>query len=136
MNAVAKSSAAVVLIVCMTIASFVMWAGIPLGWLYLGSQLVDSSQPSMGPYMLVAVGILVSVILDAMLLSRLNRRYQRVTGSDGAVQVRLPWLRSMRGERDSGLQTTVLDVILVSTVAFAGLAAFVWFIVFAGSPLG
>jgi hypothetical protein len=90
----------------------------------------------MGPYMLVAVGILVSVILDAMLLSRLNRRYQRVTGSDGAVQVRLPWLRSMRGERDSGLQTTVLDVILVSTVAFAGLAAFVWFIVFAGSPLG
>jgi len=136
MNRVAKSSAAVVLIVCMTVASFVMWAGIPLGWLYLGSQIVDSSQPSMGPYMLVAVGILVSVILDAMLLSRLNRRYQRVTGTDGAVQVRLPWLRSMRGERDSGLQTTVLDVILVATVAVAGFAAFVWFILFAGNPLG
>jgi hypothetical protein len=78
----------------------------------------------------------VSVILDAMLLSRLNRRYLRVTGTDGEVKVRLPWLRSMRGERESGIQTTVLDVILVVTVGLAGVAAALWFALFAGSPLG
>jgi hypothetical protein len=98
--------------------------------------MVDSSQPSMGPYMLVAFGILVSVILDAMLLSRLNRRYQRVTGTDGQVRVQLPWMKSMRGEREAGLETTVLDVILVVTVALAGISLALWFALFAGSPLG
>jgi hypothetical protein len=136
MKGIAKNTAALLLIAAMTAASLLMWAGIPLGWLYIGSQTVDSSQPSMGPYMLVAGGILVSVILDAMLLSRLNRRYQRVTGTDGRVRVQLPWMKSMRGERETGLETTVLDVILVVTVALAGLSLGLWFALFAGSPLG
>jgi hypothetical protein len=41
----------------------------------------------------------------------------------------------MRGERGSGHQTTVLDVVMISSVAIAGTAFGVWFFLFAGSSL-
>jgi hypothetical protein len=130
-----KKAAAAVLIVLMSVAALFLWVGIPLGWLWIGSQLVDSSQPSMGPYMVVAVGIVASVVVDAVILSRLNRTYQRVTDTDGGVRLQLPWMKSMRGERESGRQTTVLDIILVGSVTLAGLTMFLWWIFLAGSPL-
>ena len=119
------------LIVLMVFCSMMLWVGIPLGWLYIGSQAVDTTQPSMGPYMLVGVGILVSVIIDAAIISRLNRAYQRVTKSEGTVRIQLPWMRSLRGERDSGRPTSVLDIIMVGTVALAALVGTVWFFFFA-----
>jgi hypothetical protein len=41
--------AGALLILLMAIGSVLLWIGIPVGWLYLVSQLVDSSQPAMGP---------------------------------------------------------------------------------------
>jgi hypothetical protein len=130
-----KKAAAVVLILAMSVAALLLWVGIPIGWLWIGSQLVSSSQPSMGPYAVVAIGIIASVVIDAMILSRLNRTYQRVTDSDGQVRIQLPWMKSMRGERDSGRQTTVLDIILVGSVTLAGLTMLLWWVFLAGSPL-
>jgi hypothetical protein len=135
LSSLSRKAAAAVLIVAMSLASLFLWVGIPLGWLWIGSQLVDSSQPSMGPYMVVVVGIIASVVIDALILARLNRQYQRVTGTDGHVRLQLPWMKSMRGERESGHRTTVLDIILVGSVTLALLTALVWFAVFAGSPL-
>lgn len=129
-----KASAALI-VAAMIVAAFTLWIGIPLGWLWIGSQLVDSSQPSMGPYMVVVVGIVASVVIDALIISRLNRRYERVTGSDGHVRVQLPWLKSMRGEREKPREVSVLDAIMVGTVAVAGLAMLLWFVFLAGSPL-
>lgn len=135
LSQVKNKTTAMLLIGLMTFAALMLWIGIPLGWLYIGSLLVDSSQPSMGPYMVVVVGIVATVVADAMLISRLNRYYQRVTHTDGHVRVRLPWMRSMRGERDSGRETTVLDVILIGSVALAALTAGLWFFLLAGSSL-
>ncbi|MGI8511548.1 MAG: hypothetical protein ACR2NH_02865 [Solirubrobacteraceae bacterium] len=135
LSQVKNKTTAMLLIGLMTFAALMLWIGIPLGWLYIGSLLVDSSQPSMGPYMVVVVGIVATVVADAMLISRLNRYYQRVTQTDGHVRVRLPWMRSMRGERDSGRETTVLDVILIGSVALAALTAGLWFFLLAGSSL-
>jgi len=126
---------ATVLVLLMIVCAMMLWVGIPVGWLFIGSQLVDSSQPSMGPYMVVGIGILASVIVDAMLLSRLNRAYQRVTGTGGTVRLQMPWHRSMRGEREPARETSVLDIIMVGTVVLAGMAAVVWFFLFAGSSL-
>lgn len=123
------------LIILMIFCAFMLWIGIPVGWLWIGSMVVDTTQPSMGPYMLVAVGILASVIVDAIVISRLNQAYQRVTHSEGKVRIPLPWLRSMRGERTSGRPTGVLDVIMVGTVVIAATAAGIWFFLFAGSSL-
>lgn len=124
-----------VLIALMIFCALMLWVGIPVGWLWIGSMVVDTTQPSMGPYMLVAVGILGSVIVDAILISRLNQAYQRVTRSEGTVRIPLPWLRSMRGERSAGRPTSVLDVIMVGTVVIAATAAGIWFFLFAGSSL-
>lgn len=123
------------LVLLMVFFAMMLWIGIPLGWLYIGSQVASSTQPSAGPYMLVAGGIAVSVIVDALILSRLNRAYQRVTKSDGRVQLQFAWLRSLRGERTSGRPTTVLDIVMIVTVAMAALAAGVWFFLFAGPSL-
>jgi len=135
MAGLTRKAAATLIVVVMTIAAMTLWIGIPLGWLWIGSQLVDSSQPSMGPYMVVVVGIIASVVLDALLIARLNRRYERVTGGRGNVRVQLPWMKSMRGERERSREISVLDAVMVGTVTLAGLTALLWFIFLAGSPL-
>ena len=86
----------------MAIGSILLWLGIPVGWLYLVSRLVKSSQPSMGPYVLLIVGIPASMIVVGKALSKLNRVYGEVTGTTPTMRVRSPWMKSMRGERDSG----------------------------------
>jgi multisubunit Na+/H+ antiporter MnhB subunit len=131
-----RKAKAAAIVAAMTVAAFTLWVGIPLGWLWIGSQLVDSSQPSMGPYMVVVVGIIASVVVDALLISRLNRRYEQVMGGTGQTRVQLPWLKSMRGEREKPRDVSVLDAIMVGTVAVAGLAMLLWFVFLAGSPIG
>jgi hypothetical protein len=127
--------AAVGLIALMVVGSFMLWVGAPVFWLWVGSQIQKSSQPSMGPYLVVLVGVVASMILIGKALSKLNRMYSRVLGTRRAVRVRMPWHRSMRGERTSGRPTTVLDVVMVATVAVAGFVMLIWFLVFAGSSL-
>ena len=126
---------AALLIALMAIGSILLWLGIPVGWLYLVSRLVKSSQPSMGPYVLLIVGIPASMIVVGKALSKLNRVYGEVTGTTPTMRVRSPWMKSMRGERDSGRERTVLDVVMVWSVALALLCFGVWFFAFAGSSL-
>jgi multisubunit Na+/H+ antiporter MnhB subunit len=135
MGTLSRKAAATLIVILMAFAAMFLWVGIPLGWLWIGSQLVDSSQPSMGPYMVVVVGIIASVVIDALLISRLNREYERVTGSHGRVRMQVPWMKSMRGEREKPREISVLDAIMIGTVTLAGLCALLWFIFLAGSPL-
>ena len=132
---VGRKLLAALLIALMAIGSILLWLGIPVGWLYLVSRLVKSSQPSMGPYVLLIVGIPASMIVVGKVLSKLNRVYGEVTGTTPTMRVRSPWMKSMRGERDSGRQRTVLDVVMVWSVALALLCFGVWFFAFAGSSL-
>jgi hypothetical protein len=132
---VGRKLLAALLIALMAVGSILLWLGIPVGWLYLVSRLVKSSQPSMGPYVLLIVGIPASMIVVGKALSKLNRVYGEVTGTTPTMRVRSPWMKSMRGERDSGRQRTVLDVVMVWSVALALLCFGVWFFAFAGSSL-
>jgi hypothetical protein len=126
---------AALLIALMAIGSVLLWLGIPVGWLYLASRIVKSSQPSLGPYVLVLVGIPVSMIVVDKALSRLDRAYGDVTGTTPTGRMRNPWMKSMRGERDSGRPRTVLDVVMVWSVVLALLSFAIWFFAFAGSSL-
>ena len=132
---IGRRALAAMLIVVMAIGSILLWLGIPVGWLYLVSRLVKSSQPSMGPYVLVLVGIPASMVVVGKLLSKLNRAYGELTGTTPTVRMRNPWLRSMRGERDTGRPTTILEVVMVWSVSLALLCFGIWFFVFAGSSL-
>ncbi|UTI66801.1 hypothetical protein NBH00_11475 [Paraconexibacter antarcticus] len=126
---------AVALIAVMAVGSILMWLGIPFGWIYVVSQSQKSTQPSMGPYVLLLVAIPASMMVVGKLLGSLNRYYGRVTRTTPEVRVTLPWHRSMRGERDAGHPRTVLDVVMVVSVALAMIVFGVWFFLFAGSSL-
>jgi hypothetical protein len=123
------------LILAMAVGSVLLWIGIPVGWLYLVSQLVDSSEPSMGPYVLVLVGIPATMIVMGKLLAILDRAYGRVTRTQARVRAQAPWHRSLRGDRAPARARSVLDVVMVASVALAVVCFAVWFFLFAGSSL-
>ena len=123
------------LVTVMVLGGLMLWFGNPVLWLWIGSQMSENQRASMGPYAVVAIGIVVSTILVSLGLARVHRRYQEVSGHIPTVRVRLPWMRSMRGEEDSRPEVTVLDVIVVTTALLGLIAALVWFLAFAGSPL-
>ncbi len=123
--------AAVLLIALMAVGSVALWLGIPFAWIYLASQLVETSQPTMGPYVMVLVGIPLSMVVVGKLLSKLNQVYGDVTRTTPVVRVRAPWHRSMRDGRESGHPRTVLDVVMVISVALAMTCMGIWFFFFA-----
>ena len=123
------------LILLMAVGSILLWIGIPVGWLYLVSQLVDSSQPSMGPYVLVLVGIPTTMIAMGKVLAILDRTYGRVTRTAPQVRAQAPWHRSLRGDRRPERARSVLDVVMVASVVLAVVCFAVWFFLFAGSSL-
>jgi hypothetical protein len=123
------------LIVLMVLGALMLWVGSPVIWLWIGSQMTSSQQGRMGPYFVVAIGILASTIAVALGLARLQRLYEQVTGQEATVQFRLAWLRSLRDDRDANTRVTVLDLILVTTAVTAIVTFTAWFLLFAGSPL-
>jgi F0F1-type ATP synthase membrane subunit c/vacuolar-type H+-ATPase subunit K len=126
---------ALVLIALMAVGSVILWIGIPIGWIYAVSHMVDSSQPSLGPYVLLIFGIPVTMALFGKLLFGLDHVYARVTGQDSEVRFRAPWLKSMRGERDVARRLTVLEMTMIISVSVALLGFAIWFFGFAGSSL-
>jgi hypothetical protein len=88
----------------------------------------------MGVYALVLVGIIASIILVAKLLSMLNDMLGALTGVEEGSRVPMPWMRSMRDE-ERHTRASALDMVLVLSACAAGVAMFVWFVLFAGSPL-
>src|SRR3954463_10170617 len=107
------------LIALMVLGGLMLWLGNPVIWLWIGSHTTGSQQGRMGPYMLVAFGILVSTVVVSLGLARLNRRSRGAPAHETTVRVRLPWMRSLRGEEDARPEVTVLDFILVATAVSA-----------------
>jgi hypothetical protein len=132
---VAEKPAALFLIALMAIGSVFLWLAIPVGWIYIASHTVKTTQPTLGPYLLVIFGVPISMFAFGKLLYRLNNVYERLTGQASEVRVQLPWHRSMRGERTSGRRTTVLELVMMISVSVALVAFGIWFFFFAGSSL-
>lgn len=123
------------LFVVMLLAALALWTAIPLGWVYIGSKVSDTQFPSQGPYAVVAVGILVSIVLDAWLIGRLNNLYVRATGTNRLTPMRPAWLKSMRDSSAPVGTTTVVEAVLMGSVLLAGAVFVAWFFLLAGSPL-
>ena len=129
-----RSPAAIALVALMAIGSVVMWIGVPLGLVYLASRLADTPEPSMGPYLLVIVGLPIGMAIVGKALGALNRAHIRLTGAE-VDEYRPGWTRSMRGERQVDRRGGVLDRVMIVSVAVAAVAFAVWFFGFAGSSL-
>ena len=129
------SPPAVVLVLLMAVGSVVMWIGVPLGLIYVASQIADSSNPSAGPYVLVLVGLPIGMAIVGKCLGVLDRAHARLTGRRDDARRPATWMRSMRAERVTTRRGGVLDRVMITSVGLAILAFAVWFVAFAGSSL-
>ena len=134
--AAGASLAATFVLAVMVLGAFSMWTVIPWGWIWIGSMIADTQQPSGGPYMLVFFGIVCSIIAMAWVLSRLNRLYVRITGTTKLPTRYLPaWRKSLSDERASPGGMNALEAVVLASVLLAGAAMAIWFLFAAGSPL-
>lgn len=130
-----RALAAAVVFIAMLLAALALWTAIPLGWIYIGSKLSETQFPSQGPYAVVAIGILVTIVLDAWLIGRLNDLYVRVTGTNRLTPMRPTWLKSMRDSSAPVGTTTVVEAVMIGSVLLAGAVLVAWFFLLAGSPI-
>jgi hypothetical protein len=126
--------AAWALVALMAVGSVVMWIGVPVALIYVASRLADTPNPSMGPYLLVLIGLPIGMAVVGKALGALNRAHIRLTGAE-VDAYRPGWTRSMRGERQVERRGGVLDRVMIISVVVAGVAFAVWFFGFAGSSL-
>lgn len=106
-----------VLVVIMFVGGIGLWVGVPLGWLYIGSQ-VEGATNSLGAALgVMFVGSVVSIGVIVLLLSRLNRLHAE--------------LRERRGLEDHG--NLVLEGVMAVSAAVAIVGFGLWFFLFSGS---
>jgi uncharacterized membrane protein YbhN (UPF0104 family) len=110
------ASAALVLL--MLLGCLFLWVGVPIGWLWIGSQVQGSA--SLGTALMVTmVGIVLSITALVFVLGWLNRRHAE-----------------LNERRERPMRSSALEVILVSSAGLAVLGFVIWFFLFAGaSPL-
>ena len=113
---VGPASAALVLL--MLVGCLFLWVGVPLGWLWIGSQVQGSA--SLGTALMVTMlGIIASIVVLVFALSWLNRRHAELLE-----------------RRHRPMRSSALEVILVSSAGLAVVGFGIWFFLFAGaSPL-
>jgi hypothetical protein len=131
----ARGIAAAFVFVAMLLAAFSLWTAIPLSWVYIASKLSETQFPSGGPYAVVAVGIVASILGVAWLIGRLNTLYIRLTGTNRLAPIRPTWLKSMRDTAPLRSSVTVVEAVMMGSVMLAALALTLWFFLWAGSPI-
>jgi hypothetical protein len=123
-------------ILLMGLGSIAMWLGVPIGLIYGVSKMVSSTQPQLGPYLIILFGVPIGMTIVGKGLGALDRYYTRHTGGM-QERYRAGWLKSMRGESKGKQESSwkVLDAVMIASVSLAGLAMGVWFLFFAGSSI-
>ena len=130
-----RSAAAGLVFLAMLLAAFSLWTAIPLSWIYIASKLSQTQFPAGGPYAVVAIGIVATILLVGWMIGRLNGLYIRITGTNRLAPIRPNWLRSMRDTAPARGGVTVVEAVLMSSVVLAGAAFALWFFTLAGSPI-
>ncbi len=114
---------AIVLVSIMILGSIVLWVGTPLLWLWIGSQVQGHTESLADALAVAFVGVVISIVLLASVLSRLSDIYRANCLA--------------RGRADPG--HVVLEAVLVVSAALSMSAFAVWFFFFAGAapaPIG
>lgn len=130
-----RHAAGVGLVLVMALGSVVVWLVSPVVWLWIGSRMTDSTQPSLGPYLLVLVGMVLTAVVVGKFLGMVNRMHMRITGRASDKREHAKWNRSMRGERTTVNDRGVLEQVMAISVSCALVLFGIWFFAFAGSSL-
>jgi uncharacterized membrane protein YbhN (UPF0104 family) len=106
----------VLLVAMMFLGSLVLWVGVPVAWLWIGSRLQNGTSLATATGVMM-IGMLLSVALLLAALGSLSRRHTE--------------LQERRGVPES--ETTALELVLVSSAVIGVVGFFVWFFGFSGS---
>jgi hypothetical protein len=116
-------SSGLVLLLIMLIGGLVLWVGIPLAWLWIGSQ-IQAATGSLGAAVgAMMIGVVASIVLLIPVLGWLSNKHRA--------------LLLARGQPDNG--HLALEVVLVASATIAVVLFAAWFLLFAGSspiPIG
>jgi Zn-dependent protease with chaperone function len=119
-------------------AAVVIGFGVPAGWVWIGSQLQGGSGASSVSFT-AAVVVLMGIIATYAVLMIAAGWVQALLGDEREAKrpVREPWMRSMRDtpQRAGQQQLRPLEQVFVVTTLIVTAAFWVWFALFAGSPL-
>jgi hypothetical protein len=114
--------ASAALLLLMLGGCLVLWVGVPLGWLWVGSQIQGSASLATA-LMVTMTGIVFSIFAVMAVLGWLNREHARI--------------QEARNRPTS--ETGALELIMVASAGIAVVGFGIWFFVFAGTapvPLG
>jgi heme/copper-type cytochrome/quinol oxidase subunit 2 len=115
-NLLRAGASGLLVLLMMLGAGLVLWIGVPLGWLYIGSQ-VQGATDSIGTAILVMlVGVVASIVAVVPVLGWLNRKHLE--------------LRAARGLDTHG--QTALEAVMTVSVVIAVVVFVVWFFVIVG----
>jgi zinc transporter ZupT len=116
-NLVRAGESAALMLAIMFVGSLVLWVGVPLGALWVGS-VVQTATESVGLAMAaMTLVVVVSLVMLIPILGWLNRRHAEV--------------RAARGHQDLG--SVPLEGVMVVSAGIALVAFLVWFFLFAGA---
>ncbi len=116
-NFLRTGESAALMVMIMFVGSLVMWIGIPIGSLYVGSK-VQTATDSIGAAMAaMAAAVVLELVLLVPVLGWLNRKHMEV--------------RAARGHQDLG--QAPLEGVLVVSAGVALLLFGIWFFFLAGT---
>jgi hypothetical protein len=101
----------------MFLGSLVLWIGLPLGCLYVGSKVQDATHSVGAALIAMAAAVIVGIFAIVPLLGYLNRKHVEV--------------RAARGLDDYG--QAPLEAVLVVSAGVALVGFGVWFFFFSGA---
>jgi hypothetical protein len=128
------------LVIASALISVNVWTGAPLFAVWVGSKIQHSATNLSMTAVFSVVAVLAVVEFGlALLLARVNAAYDSLAGRPQEARRTSPWLRSMRGERETDVRrrygVSMVEKVIVVSVVAAALAFEIWFFFFAGSSL-
>ena len=114
-NLLRAGGSGIILVLIMLGGGIVLWVGVPVGWLYVGSQVQASASIGTAIFVMM-VGVIVSVVAIVALLVWLNHKHIE--------------LREARGLESHG--STALEAVMTISAVIAVTAFVIWFFVIQG----
>lgn len=121
------------------LAAALIGFGVPLGWIWIGSQLQGESGATSVSFS-VAMAILFGIIASYVLLLYLAGFVMAIFDPgdrQGPATSRSPWMRGQTDTRQADRRETVdgVERVFVVTTMVVTVAFWIWFAFAAGSPL-
>lgn len=123
-------------LVAEVIAAALVGAGVPLLWVWIGSQ-IQGARGASGVEASTALAMIVGILATYALLLYVAGWVQGHRDESLPPPIRYPWNRSMRDEpyRPGTGKLTPVEASFVIAAVAATIAVMIWFFAFAGSPL-